>query len=330
MSVSSIVYPPRTTDAEALAREGNTGRLVDLLGHPDDDVQRRAIEALKGLGDRSIEPLERVAVKGHTINQRLGAIEAIAAIKEPGTLLTLRQILRSDRSVECRWAAALAMGAIGDSASIAPLVKSLQDSSKYVRYGAVTALEQLGWEPENDRELVLSMIARQDWDAVAKVANPPLEPLIQATKDPDPGIRVAALRTLGELERVDAGAACVTTLQDSDSKVRWQASVSLPRCGVARLHLPITLSRWPRSKDPGVAAFLNFLFLGLGYNYLGRWWGLLAFQLFTTFNLFVVLMLGSPLPFMRIPFTDIPSLVTLPYSIPFGIHAWYVAKKMVV
>ncbi len=322
MPVLSIVYPPKKPDIGALKRAGDIQGLINLLDHPDDDVVRKTIDALRDLSNSSTGPLEKIAVRRRNLAHKIGAIEALGAIRERSALLTLERVLGNDENIECRWAAALAIGAIGDAGSVPSLVKAMDDPSKYVRYGAATALEQIGWVPANDEDRLRYLIARQEWEKAVQLRNAPAEPLIRATKDNDPSVRIAALRAIGELERVDAGSACSAALQDPDSRVRWQASLALPRCGVSRLHLPITLSRWPRSKDPRVAALLNFLFLGLGYNYLGKWWGLLAFQLFATANLIVLELTGANLPFLIIP------LFSIPYSIPFGVHAWFLGLKM--
>ncbi|MDD1717475.1 MAG: HEAT repeat domain-containing protein [Methanoregulaceae archaeon] len=325
MQVPSIVYPPKKADIGDLKRAADVGGLIDLLDNPDDEVVQKAIDALRELPDQSVVPLENVAARRRgNLGLRLGAIEALGAIGERSALLTLERVLHTDENMECRWAAALAIGVTGDSGAIPSLVRALDDPSKYVRYGAATALEQIGWTPSDDGEKIRYLIARQDWDAAMRLRNAPVKPLVRAARDFDPSVRIAALRTLGEMERADAGLACSAALRDRDDRVRWQASLALPRCGITRLHLPITLSRWPRSKDPRVAALLNFLFLGLGYNYLGKWWGLLFFTIFSTLNLVYLDYTGGNLPLMVIP------LFSFPYSIPFAVHAWHVGAKMEV
>ena len=74
--------------------------------------------------------------------------------------------------------------------------------------------------------------------------------------------------------------------------------------------------------SPYIAALLNLMFLGIGYNYLGYWFGLLVFQCFITINLMTVAVTGSSLPLLLVP------LFSVPYSIPFSYHAWHLARKI--
>jgi hypothetical protein len=67
-----------------------------------------------------------------------------------------------------------------------------------------------------------------------------------------------------------------------------------------------------------VAAILNFLFLGLGYNYLGKWWGFLLFQVDATAILLLSLAMGSVIPYV----------ISYSLSAVVAVHTWYLVKKM--
>ena len=83
--------------------------------------------------------------------------------------------------------------------------------------------------------------------------------------------------------------------------------------------LPMALARRPREgKSPAVAAFLNLLFLGLGYNYLDRWYGFLIFQLNLTAIVLASLVLGPLLPYA----------ISYALAAPFAVQTWYLAKRM--
>ncbi len=71
-------------------------------------------------------------------------------------------------------------------------------------------------------------------------------------------------------------------------------------------------------KNPNVAAILNFLFLGLGYNYLGKWWGFLLFQVDATAILLLSLAMGSVIPY----------LISYSISAVVAVHTWYFVKKL--
>jgi len=120
-------------------------------------------------------------------------------------------------------------------------------------------------------------------------------------------------------------------LRDTDGKVRWKAITAAKKCMVPIPYLPWALSkRFRVKKSPEAAALLNFMFLGLGYNYLGKWWGFLVFQIYMTtllmFTLFPVKMIGT---FIFLIFLQIPGIpIPLPLSVIFAIHAWIIARKM--
>ena len=117
--------------------------------------------------------------------------------------------------------------------------------------------------------------------------------------------------------------ACSSALKDPDKRVRTEAVISFPKCNIPLMHLPMGLAKRPRTKpDPLIAGFLNLLFLGIGYNYLGYWFGFLLFQVFLTTNLMAIAVTGSSLPLLILP------VVTIPYSIPFAIHAWYLGEQI--
>ena len=85
------------------------------------------------------------------------------------------------------------------------------------------------------------------------------------------------------------------------------------------MHLPVGLAGRARpGKSPAIAAFLNLLFLGLGYNYLGRWYGFLLFQLNLTAIVLGSLIWGPLLPYA----------VSYTLSVPFAVQTWYLARGM--
>ncbi len=317
---ASIFLPPKRTDIGALRKDGDARALISYLAIKDEVLRQKAIDALVELGPRKADILEKTATRHRNLRVRLGAIEVLGAQGLPEYSGPLATILRTDRNDECRWAAALALGLIADTGAVKALVDALGDHSKYVRYGASVSLDALGWEPGSDEERISYLIAGEKWDDIVRLRDIPAGPLVRASRDADPNIRIAALGTIGKLERPDTGVACTSALQDRDGRVRWQASLALQHCGVSRLHLPLALSRWPRSRDPRVAALLNLLFLGLGYNYLGKWWGFLLFQLYATTTAILLIFVTGMQLFLPV--------LSVPYSIPFAVHAYYIGKKM--
>jgi HEAT repeat protein len=305
-------------DIPSMKAAGDTRGLIRLLSHPDPDTQWRAAEALGALGVPALDDLIR-ELGHHDTKVRLGIIEALGDIGDPRAAPALQGILSGDPGIEIRWAAALALGNLGGDAAIPALRDALQDPDKYVRFGSALALGKLGWEPASVEERAALLIARQDWSSLPALGQEAAGPLLRATRDRDSCVRAHAVGAIGEIGGPGSVAACDPVLRDPDGEVRWRATLAFPRCGIPLMHLPMGLARRPRpGKSPAVAAFLNLLFLGLGYNYLGRWYGFLLFQLNLTAIVLASLALGPLLPYA----------ISYSLSTPFAVQTWYMARKM--
>jgi len=310
-------FRPARPDIPALQAAGDIDGLVRLLASPDPDVPWQAAGALAGLG---------TAATGRLLGEidsldpgvRLGVVEALGEIGDPAAAVPLLGVLAGDESGEVRWAAALALGNLGGKEAVPSLVQALGDPDKYVRLGAATSLGRLGWEPAGDEERASLLIARQEWGSLRPLGAGAYRPLLRATRDRDPAIRVRAVDALGELGDVQGSEACDLVLRDPDSEVRWRATLALPRCGIAHGRLPMGLVRRPRQgKSPLVAAALNLLFLGLGYSYLDRWYGLVLFQVNLTVIVVASLVWGPFLPY----------LASYSVSALFAAQTWFSARR---
>ena len=317
-------------DIENLRQGKNILLLTRLLQHPDLTVQWKAAEALGSLGTDAVDYLLHALLE-HNISGKLGAIEALADIKDPRAVTPLINLLNYDKSHEIQWASALALGEIGDPAAIDPLWDALWKTDKYVRYGSAVALQRLGWLPVTPEEQTWQMIALQDWKGIISLENVATDPLFRMVTDPDPDVRYHAIEILEHLRVALPQDVCGRMLRDTDVKVRWKAITAAKKCRVPVPYLPWALSKRTRvKKSPGASALLNFMFLGLGYNYLGKWWGFLVFQIYMTtllmFTLWPVKMIGT---FIFLIFFQIPGIpIPLPISVIFAIHAWNIARKM--
>jgi HEAT repeat protein len=317
-------------DIEKFRERKDIRQLTRLLQYPDFTVQWKAAEALGTLGTEAIDHLLD-ALMEHDIPGKLGAIEALAGIKDVRAVIPLINLLKYDKSREIQWASAIALGEIGDPTAISPLRDSLRNPDKYVRFGSAVALRQLGWVPDTPEDKTLQLIALQEWGDLVPLGKAAIEPLSRVVTDKDPDVRYHAIETLEHLHVPLPQDVCGSMLRDTDGKNRWKAIIAAKKCRVPVPYLPWALSKRTRiRKNPEAAAILNFLFLGLGYNYLGKWWGFLFFQIYMTtllmFTLFPVKMIWTYifLIFFQIPGIPIP----LPISIIFAIHAWDIARKM--
>jgi len=317
-------------DIERLRERKDIGQLTRLLQYPDFTVQWKAAEALGTLGTQAVDHLLNALLE-HDLPGKLGAIEALAGIKDLRAVTPLINLLEYDKHSEIQWACAIALGEIGDPAAIGPLRDSLMNPDKYVRFGAAVALRHLGWLPDTPEERTWQLIALQEWREIVPLGEMAIGPLGRIVTDPDPDVRYHAIETLEHLHVPVPRDVCGSMLRDTNGKNRWKAVIAAKKCRVPTPYLPWALSKRTRvRKSPVAAGFLNFLFLGLGYNYLGKWWGFLVFQIYMTallmFTLFPVKMIGTYifLIFFQIPGIPIP----LPISVIFAIHAWNIACRM--
>ncbi len=311
-------HPFRSTDIDKLVKKQDIRGLIRLLSYPDFTVQWRAAEGLGKLGNAALPRILRLS--GHPDPAvRLGMTEALADIRDPSALPVLENLLSGDESGEVRWAAAISLGGIGDEKSIVPLVKALRDRDKYVRYGASLALSTMDWKPSGPEEALVQAIAANSWDEVRSIPDAPVDPLIAMMSDRDPVIRMNAFRCISALGKPVPVQAAAAVLKDSHPEVRHCGVKVLPGCGFSPLRLPKGVSkRVMEHKNPNVAAILNFLFLGLGYNYLGKWWGFLLFQVDATAILLLSLAMGSVIPY----------LISYSISAVVAVHTWYFVKKL--
>jgi hypothetical protein len=304
-------------DIQAMKERSDLRGLIHALSHEDLQVQTDAAQALGELGKSDLAQLEH-AFRQRNKHVRLGIIEVFAELKDPGTFELLISALK-DPDNEVRWEAALALGEFGNPDAYDPLKKALRDPDKYVRYGAALALEKLGWEPKrDDLDAAYFSFGKQDWDRLKVLKDASLIPLTQASCDGDAGIRAKAVEVLGNIGDHRAIPALYQSLKDENDSVRWNAVMAAPRCGIALMHLPRGLSRRPRiRKNPLIAGFLNFLLPGMGYLYLGFWWGILVFQIDITATLWL---------FARN--AELTYSTVLPIYALLAIHAWFMARKM--
>lgn len=318
MSLALIVRQTVSPDIQELESNRDIRGLISLLSNQDYKIRNRAADSLRSIGPPAISALNYRAGHGEVMD-RLGVVEAMARIRDPKSIPVLTKILSKDPSNEMRWIAAIALGEVGDQNTIPVLLAALEDRDKYVRYGAAIALEKLGWQPENAEDQLKRFVAFQEWSAIPGIGEVSVETLMKYFDDPDPKIRVSVVTLLGILGDPQAEQICEKAMSDPNPDVRWKASLAFPQCKVPLLYLPRGFFRRIRTgKSLFGAMVLNLFFLGLGYFYLGKWWGVLLFVLsFSTASL------------LAIPYGIVESYLLL-YAVASlsVIHTWYTGKEM--
>jgi len=307
----------KNPDIEGLTEKKDIHGLIRALNSPDLDIHTAAAKALGTLGPEAVDDLIQ-AIRTRNLAVKIGIIGALSEIRDPRSITCLKDALK-DKDSEVRWQAAIALGEIDDPAVIEPLIASLQDTDKYVRHGSAFALAKRGWKPGNEKELSDYYVGMQEWDAAKEIGKPAITSLARSLKDKDSAIRTHAIDTLGEIKDPEATPALMRSLADENREVRWHAVVASPKVGIPLMYLPRGLAKRPQIiKNPLIAGFLNFMLPGLGYGYLGKWWGVLIFQVDITVTVWLFKFGGE----------EISYGILFPIYFAFAIHAWYLAKKM--
>jgi HEAT repeat protein len=308
----------RPADVAALKAAGDLPGLVRLLHDRDPNIQWRAADALGSLGSPALPLLIRELDSRH-VAARIGAVEALGAIRDPRAVRPLIDAMEHDHNPEVRWVAALALGNIGDPAAVPALLFVLRDRERYIRSSAAMALDRLGWIPENKTETAYRAIAVQDWEKVKRLGTAATSPLTERLFDPDPKTRALVIDLLGVIGDPRAQEACEAGLKDPEEEVRWASVITAKKCRVPVAQIPWGISKRRRTgQNPWAAGILNFLFIGLGYNYLGYWWGFLIFMSYTSILVLAQLEAGPFLPY----------LIAYPITALFAVQTFYLAKKM--
>lgn len=313
----SNIFPQKKPDVGMLVKKRDIPGLIQALSNRDPVIQSDAVHGLGDIGPEAVGPLV-LALKKKDRILRLGAIGALAEIRDSGAITALSDMMK-DNSSEVRWQAAIALGEMNSRDAFAPLLKGLEDTDKYVRYGSAVSLTRNGYQPSADSGWAWYFAAMQDWDRLRDLGPSALAPLENLLKDSDPGVRIHAVQVLGDTGDKGAAPSLIRSLGDADRQVRWEAAVASQKCGVPPMHLPRGLYERPRiQKNPLIAGFLNFMLPGIGYGYLGKWWGIMIFQIDVTVTVWLFKAQGETSTYLEL----------LPLYFILAVHAWYLAKTL--
>jgi HEAT repeat protein len=259
---------------------------------PEDHLDATVFDALEqmlAMGDESIlaQVLDTLKVK------RVGQAAPPSVVGVACKLATHEQEMVRRRAV-------LALGNMSSALSVSALIEAMSDQAKAVRKNAIKALFRQG-EPamiplivaaKNNRRVSRNVqwdVERELWNrrdewpvepllnalgdddpgvrrgavwALGCLRNPvAVEPLIYALKDTDPNMRADVAEALGKLRDVRAVEPIIALLEDSDSHVRRQATWTLRELKDARAveHLIITSNDTDASVRSGAVGALGEL-----------------------------------------------------------------------
>jgi HEAT repeat protein len=315
--VLSRVFKKSPAALRQMEEHRDIAGLIRQLASREPEVQTTAAEALGRIGPAATRPLV-AALKTRNRTLRLGIISALAEIGDPEARWALETMTR-DTSNEIRWQACIALGEVGDISSVPVLKASLRDQDKYVRYASALSILKTGYTPANDNDWAWYYAGMQEWEKLVELGSPALLSIINLLSDSDAWVRQKAVRALGAIGSRHAEPALLRALGDEDRQVRWEAVLASQKCGIPPMLLPRGLCRRPRlRKNPMIAGFLNFLLPGLGYGYLGKWWGIMIFQIDITVTVWLFKYSGEGFTYS----------ILLPFYILLAAHAWYITKMM--
>ncbi|MCE7748722.1 MAG: HEAT repeat domain-containing protein [Candidatus Heimdallarchaeota archaeon] len=230
--------------------------LQEALERDDtEEVKEEIRKALKELEDHSVEYLlGQLKIGFH--NQRSRAAEQLIKLQDPNSvdpLITLLQDKNEDKSV--RMYAAKALGGIGDSRAIEPLIDAFYDDVSGMRLQAARAVGEIGKpaiEPlitllkKESGDIMHPIIKALAWIGSQTDEQPTVEPLLDLLRDENGDVRKYAARVLGRIagrlgrlgdKRILEP--MIAALQDEQEEVRCSAAGVLGRLGDDRAINPL-------------------------------------------------------------------------------------------
>lgn len=121
-----------------------------------------------------------------------------------------------NKKADIRSKAAQALGEIGDARAMEPLLSSLRDGDRNMRWQAGEALEKLGWVPKNEVERITSLVAMRRWDELVNAQGPFIRALLTAYEKADWRLIPYPLAALWEIGK-PAVPTLVDTLKDKSA-----------------------------------------------------------------------------------------------------------------
>jgi HEAT repeat protein len=234
-----------------------------LLGDPNEGLRKTAREVLDKLGKNCIAVFIDLVRNGKEEVVRQRAAEELAALAPDSrdAVPALKEALLKDSSEAVRKAAGEALEKLGTS-PVVVLQELLQNPDANLRRFGMASLAEMG-DRAAPVQKAIAQALRTDKDAgvrrnavfalkaIGKKALPDLAP---AVKDPDPGVRQAFIKALGEVAGEDPKTVplLVQALGDPEPAVRFESAEALAAIGPPAAEAVPALALTLRDKDPQV------------------------------------------------------------------------------
>jgi len=198
----------RTHAAKVLVKRGDAWvakPLIQALRNDYYDVRENAAEALVKVGKPAVKPLIQ-ALRYKNEHTRSMVAYALGNIGDARAVDHLIKALEVGVGDYFPTAAAEALGKLKDKRAVEPLVQAMKNNHIRIEEAAM-ALEKLDWRPGNDEEKSYYLIAKEQWEELAKLGKSAVKPLIQAfeeaREDDDEFVQesaIGALKKIGTME----------------------------------------------------------------------------------------------------------------------------------
>jgi HEAT repeat protein len=235
--------------------------LIDMLNDPQAEVREMAVSALAAFEDpRAVEPLMAV-LQDENEKVRVGAARAlgelgyVAPSVEEEQVRVLLEAVRNTQSYDRETMRTLEQNIVKlGFPAVIPLIAALQDEKRKVRSFAAKALGYMG-----DTRAVepLITILQNDWEVRSSAALAlgslkdmrAAEVLIAALQDKNSEVRLYAALALGSLKDTRAVEPLITKLKDANEYVRSTAARALGELGDKRAIPSLTLALKDENED---------------------------------------------------------------------------------
>jgi HEAT repeat protein len=245
----------RSRSAQVLARvalDGVTSTslmlpLTTALSDKDPLVRYYAAEALTAIGTPAIPGL-LTNLKSTREGDRSRAARLLSRIGKPAVKPLVALVEEKGTSPDTKVAALHALGLIGDELAVQVMVACLRDEQAIVRAQAAESLGRFSSAVEQIIQMSKASTATTREAAIEALGRMPqpqaLDRLLEAITDSNAGVRLAAVRALGETGGSPRSTqTLIRLLREENSTLRGQAAASLAKIGAAAVPELIAISR---------------------------------------------------------------------------------------
>jgi HEAT repeat protein len=183
---------------------------------------------------RDVRGLTRL-LKHRDLDVQYGAAEALGEIGDSGAVEPLIAALKNDEYSGVRWKAAEALSKIGAPA-VEPLIGALSHDDDDVRWKAAIALGEIG-DPRAIEPLIIMLcdedrfVRSRAAYALSMIGEPAVDPLIRVLRDGDGNLRWGAAIALGKIQNPRAIEPLIRALADKYENVRAESAAALAAMG---------------------------------------------------------------------------------------------------